>query len=130
MESDFPSPDCPYPLLGGMKRTCFLKNFITRPNILVGDYTYYDDETDVRNFEKNVLYHFDFLSDKLIIGKFCQIASGATFLMKTIRKRFSDEDIELLLKIKWWNWAIEKITKNIHFLVSNDVKGLVAVAGI
>ncbi len=81
MINDFPSSDCPYPLLGGMKRTCFLKNFITRPNILVGDYTYYDDETDVRNFEKNILYHFDFLGDKLIIGKFCQIAGGATFLM-------------------------------------------------
>lgn len=62
-------------------RLCFLKNIITRPNIIVGDYTYYDDFEDVRNFEKNVKYHFDFTGDKLVIGKFCMIASGVTFIM-------------------------------------------------
>ena len=35
-------------------RLCFLKNIITNPNIIVGDYTYYDDFEDVHNFEKNV----------------------------------------------------------------------------
>ncbi|RRQ48383.1 antibiotic acetyltransferase [Maribacter algicola] len=60
---------------------CFLKNIVTNPNIIVGDYTYYDDFEDVANFEKNVKYHFDFIGDKLIIGKFCMIASGATFIM-------------------------------------------------
>ena len=80
----FPSPDTKYPLHFGMDRTVFLKNFITRPNIIVGDYTYYDDEHDVTNFEKNVKYHYDFIGDKLIIGKFCQIAQGVTFLMNGI----------------------------------------------
>ncbi|MCL4152751.1 UNVERIFIED_CONTAM: hypothetical protein GTU68_022573 [Idotea baltica] len=60
---------------------CFLKNIIKNPNIIVGDYTYYDDFEDVYNFEKNVKYHFDFVGDKLIIGKFCMIASGVTFIM-------------------------------------------------
>ncbi|MDR1332933.1 MAG: chloramphenicol acetyltransferase, partial [Holosporales bacterium] len=67
--------------MSGINRVCFLKNIITRPNIIVGDYTYYDDEEDVHNFEKNVMYLFDFLEDKLVIGKFCQIASGVKFLM-------------------------------------------------
>jgi len=62
-------------------RLCYLKNLITRPNIEVGDYTYYDDFEDVHNFEKNVKYHFEFTGDKLIIGKFCMIASGVTFIM-------------------------------------------------
>jgi len=62
-------------------RLCFLKNIITNPNIIVGDYTYYDDFENVENFEKNVKYHFDFVGDKLIIGKFCMIASDATFIM-------------------------------------------------
>jgi len=62
-------------------RLCFLKNIITNPNIIVGDYTYYDDFESVENFEKNVKYHFDFIGDKLIIGKFCMIASGITFIM-------------------------------------------------
>ena len=67
--------------LDNYKRLCFLKNIIKNPNILVGDYTYYNDFENVENFEKNVKYHFDFIGDKLIIGKFCMIASGATFIM-------------------------------------------------
>ena len=67
--------------LAHYKRLCFLKNIIKNPNIIVGDYTYYDDFEDVYNFEKNVKYHFDFIGDKLLIGKFCQIASGVTFIM-------------------------------------------------
>jgi virginiamycin A acetyltransferase len=47
----------------------------------VGDYTYYDDFENVRNFEKNVKYFFDFTGDKLIIGKFCMIASDVKFIM-------------------------------------------------
>lgn len=174
-------------------RLCFLKNIINQPNIIVGDYTYYDDPDNVENFLKNVLYHFDFVGDKLIIGKFCQIATGVRFVMNggnhamsgfstypfaafgnewtnvpldaksrgdtvigndvwignsvtimpgvhigdgaiigtdsvvtknvepysivggnpatMIRKRFDDETIELLLKIKWWDWDFETITK-------------------
>ncbi len=63
------------------KRLCFLKNIINTSNILIGDFTYYDDPDDVHNFLKNVLYHFNFINDKLIIGKFCQIATGARFIM-------------------------------------------------
>ncbi len=69
-----------YPL-NGYEKLCFLKNIIKNPNIKVGDYTYYDDAEDVANFEKNVKYHFDFIGDQLIIGKFCMIASGVTFIM-------------------------------------------------
>ncbi|QBS13480.1 CatB-related O-acetyltransferase [Legionella geestiana] len=75
-----PNPDALHPI-PGVKRTVFLKNIIRNPNILVGDFTYYDDPDDIHNFEKNVLYHFDFIGDKLIIGKFCQIATGVKFIM-------------------------------------------------
>jgi virginiamycin A acetyltransferase len=80
---DFPSPDKLYPLTVDLKRTCFLKNVITRKNIIVGDYTYYEDNSgNPNNFENdNVFYHYDFWGDKLIIGKFCQIASWVKFLM-------------------------------------------------
>lgn len=198
-----------YPLFCKLERTVFLKNIITRKNIIVGNYTYYDDENDVYNFEKNVKYHYDFLEDKLIIGNFCQIAQGVVFLMngifhnvnhlttfpfgifdenigkthpeamifpnkgdtvigndvwigygatimpgisigdgsiigtgalvtkdveaytivggnpaKVIRKRFSDETIERLLKIQWWNWPIEKITQNIDAFLKSDIEQL------
>lgn len=76
----YPNPNALYPI-PGIKRTVFLKNIIQNPNIIVGDYTYYDDLDNIHNFEKNVLYHFDFIGDKLIIGKFCQIATNVKFIM-------------------------------------------------
>lgn len=202
-----PDKDVKFPL-ANYDRLCFLKNIITNPNIIVGDYTYYDDFEDVHNFEKNVKYHFDFIGDKLIIGKFCMIASGATFIMnganhltdavstypfaifgngwenamegKTyptkgntiigndvwighnvtimpgvkvgngailatnatvtkdvapyaivggnpaaeIKKRFSGEDIEKLLAIKWWDWEVDRISRNVANLTGNKIGDL------
>ncbi|MDR2617200.1 MAG: hypothetical protein LBC22_05335 [Endomicrobium sp.] len=67
---DFPLPNKLYPLTANLERTCFLKNVITWKNIIVGDYTYYDDNSGIsNNFETaNVFYHCDFCGDKLIIG--------------------------------------------------------------
>lgn len=75
-----PSPDTRYPITG-QDRLVYLKPLITNPNIIVGDYTYYDDADNPTDFERNVLYHFDFIGDKLIIGKFCSIASHVKFIM-------------------------------------------------
>ena len=164
----------------------------------------------MKNFERNVKYHFDFTGDKLIIGKFCMIASGVSFIMnganhltksisaypfsifgedwanardgksfpdkghttigndvwighkatimagveigsgaiiaahsivtkdvepysivggnpaKTIKKRFSEEQIKLLLSQQWWNWDINKITKHVQDLTSGDFSFLVS----
>jgi virginiamycin A acetyltransferase len=197
-----PNPSTKFPL-AHYDRLCFLKNIINNPNIQVGDFTYYDDFEDVANFEKNVKYHFDFIGDQLIIGKFCMIASDVTFIMnganhlhesvssypfaifgngwenamegksyptkgntiigndvwigydatimpgvkigdgaiiatkavvtkdvapysivggnpaKEIKKRFSQEEIEFLLDIQWWDWSMEKITKYVQLLTGN-----------
>lgn len=75
-----PSPNDKAPMKG-FPQVGFLKNFITRENIIVGDYTYYDDPAGPERFESNVLYHFDFVGDKLIIGKFCAIAKDVKFIM-------------------------------------------------
>lgn len=203
-----PDKNMLYPL-ENYKRLCFLKNIIKNPNIIVGDYTYYDDFENVENFEKNVKYHFDFVGDKLIIGKFCMIASDVTFIMNganhltnalttypfaifgngwenamdgksypqkgdiiigndvwigynatimsgvtigdgaiiatnatvikdvapysivggnpaiEIKKRFPEETITKLLELKWWNWNIEKITRNIQQLTDLKIDNLV-----
>lgn len=207
-----PDPGALYPM-PHYKNLIFLKNAITHPNIIVGDFTYYDDFSDPLAFEqKNVLYHFDFVGDKLIIGKFCAIAAGAKFIMnganheispistfpfaifangwekinddvdltqkypykgdtivgndvwighdalimpgvkigngaviatravvtkdvpdyaivggnpaKVIRKRFTDDVIDRLQKIAWWNWAPDKITKYLRRINSADVNSL------
>ena len=62
--------------------SCFIRNVIAAPNISVGDYTYYDDPVDPTGFERNnVLFNYPEFGDRLIIGKFCQIASGVKFIM-------------------------------------------------
>ena len=61
---------------------CYIKNVITNPNIIVGDYTYYDDVcSGGEDFEKHVTHFYPHLGDKLIIGKFCSIAKGVEFIM-------------------------------------------------
>lgn len=70
----------PFPTVG--TKIAYLKNVVTNPNIIVGDYTYYHDAKGADRFqEHNVLYHEDILGDKLIIGKFCQIAMDTQFIM-------------------------------------------------
>lgn len=73
-----------YPRTGDLE-TVYLKSVITNPNIIVGDFTIYNDFVrDPRDFEKNnVLYHYPINHDRLLIGKFCSIACGAKFLMRS-----------------------------------------------
>jgi virginiamycin A acetyltransferase len=76
-----PDPSDPTPL-PGIDQLIFLKNFITRDDIKVGDYTYYDDVDHAAEFEtRNVLYHYPFVGDRLIIGKFCSLAKDCRFIM-------------------------------------------------
>lgn len=71
-----------YPMPQVDDQIVYLKHFITRETIEVGDYTYYHDVNGASRFEQeNVLYHESFLGDKLIIGKFCQIAMKTKFMM-------------------------------------------------
>ena len=73
----------------GFPQICFIKNTVSNPNIVIGDYTYYDDLEDSENFERNVLYHFPFVGDKLIIGKFCALATGVKFIMNGANHKIS-----------------------------------------
>jgi len=207
---NIPDPHKAYPI-PGYDKLCFLKNIVKNPLIEIGEYTYYDDFENVENFEKNVKYLFDFTGDKLIIGKFCMIASGVRFIMnggnhlteaissypfsifggdwsdamngkafpskgnttvgndvwigsgvtimpgvsigdgsiiatgalvsrdvepytivggnpaQLIKKRFSKENIDLLLHIKWWNWPIDKITQHIQKLTDHNIGALLDI---
>lgn len=75
-----PDPDARFPL-DGFPQICFLRNVVSNPQIQVGEYTYYDDPEGPDRFERNVLYLFPFVGDRLVIGKFCAIARGAKFIM-------------------------------------------------
>lgn len=86
MKPQCPSPQKVHPI-DGVEQICYIKNSVKNPYIEIGDYTYYDDPDGSENFEKNVLYHFDFIGDKLKIGKFCAIAKGVQFIMNGAQHR-------------------------------------------
>ena len=71
-----PDPNRIFPI-SGVKTVTYVKPTVTNPNIAVGDFTYFADV----DFEKRVTHHYAFIGDKLIIGKFCQIAAGVNFIM-------------------------------------------------
>ena len=207
-----PDPNTVHPM-EGFPQVCFIKNTVSNPNILIGDYTYYDDLVDSEDFERNVLYHYPFVGDKLIIGRYCALATGVRFIMnganhqlngvstypfsifgngwervtpspedlpykgdtvvgndvwigyeslmmpgvhigdgaiiaagsvvvsdvdpytvvggnpaKPIRRRFSQDVVDELLRIAWWDWSAEVVTANLEAIVSGDIEALRAVA--
>ena len=71
-----PDPGKLHPI-PGLVDMMYVKPSMQNPNIIVGDFTYFAD----RDFESHVTHHYDFIGDKLIIGKFCQIAAGVSFVM-------------------------------------------------
>ena len=71
-----PDPDVVHPI-PGYENEIYVKPTITRPNILVGEFTYIADA----EFERHVTHHYPWCGDRLVIGKFCQIAAGVEFVM-------------------------------------------------
>ncbi len=63
------------------RRVMFAANLDLPPNVEIGDYTYYDDPGGPEAFRRNILYHFDFTGDRLVIGRFCALATGLKFVM-------------------------------------------------
>ena len=88
----------------------YLKNVIDDPDIQVGEHTYYHDEkNDPRDFVKNnVLYHFpEFHQDKIIIGKYCSLASGTTFICPLANHNF-DSLANYPFPIVNAHWALDE----------------------
>ena len=77
-----PNPNSLHPIKG-YDKLVYLNNFVKSQNIIIGDYTYFDDRRyGPDKFEEyNVLYNYDFSKVKLIIGKFCAIAAETRFIM-------------------------------------------------
>lgn len=109
-------------------QTIYLNTIINNPNIIVGDYTIYNDfVNDPTQFEKNnVLYHYPINQDRLIIGKFCSIACGVKFLFNSANhtlKSLSNYTFPLFFE----DWELDK--KNValawdnkgDIIIGNDV---------
>ena len=96
-----------YPRTGDTQ-TVYLSAVVQDPSIEVGDYTIYNDfVSDPRQFEKNLLYHYQINHERLIIGKYCSIACGAKFLFNCANhslKSLSSYTFPLF----WEEWGLNK----------------------
>ena len=71
-----------------IKTVCFISNLPKRFNVEIGEYTYYSDNTkSPEKFYDNIEPHYEFLGDKLIIGKLCAIAEAVRFIMNGSNNR-------------------------------------------
>ncbi|WP_145146271.1 Vat family streptogramin A O-acetyltransferase [Paenibacillus xylanexedens] len=67
---------------------CYIQNLPPRSNVDIGDYTYYSDNTNSpEQFYDRIQHHYDFIGDRLVIGNFCAIAEGVTFIMNGANHR-------------------------------------------
>ena len=71
-----PNPNRIHPI-AGYDQEIYVKPTIQNPNIVVGDFTYIADS----EFERHVTHFYPWSRDRLLIGKFCQIAAGVEFVM-------------------------------------------------
>lgn len=108
----FPIKDC--------KSVTYIRPTIQNPNIIVGDFTYFSDI----DFEKHVLHHYEFNGDRLIIGKFCQIASGVRFIMNGANHQLNSASTFPFYIMEGWNEtppAAEDLPNKGDTNVGNDV---------
>ena len=73
---NIPNPMTVHPI-AGYDKEIYVKPTLKNPNIIVGDFTYIADS----EFESHVTHLYPWNNDKLVIGKFCQIAAGVEFVM-------------------------------------------------
>ena len=97
MSEKIPNPNTIHPI-AGYDKEIYVKPTIKNPNIIVGDFTYADSE-----FESHVTHHYDFLGDKLIIGKFCQIAAGVEFVMNGANHQMNAVSTFPFSMLEGWN---------------------------
>ena len=95
-----PDPNTIHPI-PDYNNEIYVKPTLTRPNIVVGEFTYIAD-TD---FESHVTHHYEWLGDKLIIGKFCQIAAGVTFVMNGANHQMNAATTYPFYTLEGWEMA-------------------------
>ena len=93
-----PDPNEKYPI-PGYEKEIYVKPTISNPNIIVGDFTYIADS----EFESHVTNFYPWSRDKLIIGKFCQIAAGVEFMMNDANHQMSAVSTFPFYTLEGWN---------------------------
>ena len=95
-----PDPNTIHPI-AGYDKEIYVKPTITNPNITVGDFTYIADS----DFESHVSHLYEWNGDRLIIGKFCQIAAGVEFIMNGANHQMNAVSTFPFYTLEGWNMA-------------------------
>lgn len=114
-----PNPDQKFPV-PGCDTVTYVKPTIKNPNIIVGDFTYFSDV----DFESHVTHHYEFYGDKLIIGKFCQIAAGVTFVMNCVNHQMNAVSTFPFYILEGWEQEVPPLSEmpvKGDTIIGNDV---------
>ena len=114
-----PDPNTIHPI-AGYDREIYIKPTLRNPNIIVGDFTYIADS----EFESHVTHHYPWLGDKLIIGKFCQIAAGVEFVMNGANHQMNAVSTFPFYTLEGWNMdppAMADLPLKGDTVIGNDV---------
>ena len=114
-----PNPNNLYPI-AGYDKEIYVKPSLSNPNISVGDFTYIADS----DFESHVTNFYPWSRDKLIIGKFCQIAAGVEFVMNDANHQMNAVSTFPFYTLDGWDMEIPK-PEDMPFkgdtIIGNDV---------
>jgi len=108
-----------YPFFAKFKKASFASN-TTKGDVIIGN--------DVWIGDGALILSGVTIGDGAVIGaravvtkdvKPYEIVAGNP--AKHIRFRFTQDQIDKLLKIKWWNWDIKKIEENFPLLLSDNI---------
>jgi virginiamycin A acetyltransferase len=119
MTNNLPDPSVIFPV-PNIKTVTYVKPTIKNKNIIVGDFTYFSDV----DFEKHVTHFYDFYGDKLIIGKFCQIAAGVEFVMNGANHQLAAISTFPFYIFEKWGESpppLEKLPLKGDTVIGNDV---------
>ena len=114
-----PDPNTIHPI-AGYEREIYVKPTFQNPNILVGDFTYIADS----DFESHVTHHYPWNGDRLIIGKFCQIAAGVEFVMNGANHQMNAVSTFPFYTLEGWNMetpAMADLPLKGDTVIGNDV---------
>jgi len=117
--ANHPDPDAVFPV-PNLDTVIYVKPTIKRKNIIVGDFTYFAD-TD---FESRVTHHYEFYGDRLVIGKFCQIAKGVEFVMNGVNHQMNAASTFPFYIFAGWSQGVpplEKMPLKGDTVIGNDV---------
>lgn len=114
-----PNPNMIHPI-AGYDKEIYVRPTITNPNIVVGEFTYIADS----EFESHVTHFYPWSRDRLIIGKFCQIASGVEFAMNDANHQMNSVSTFPFYTLEGWDMdapAPSEMPFKGNTVIGNDV---------